>query len=128
MTYAYNADTYCDDCAAKIVEACDNEGCEDTGDTNDYPQYCFSNECDYPDHCADCDEFLENDITTDGVDYIKERYADDPDAYQEYVDFYGIEVDPVTIGLEMTVDEVDSEVVVVRDEFGRKHTFYRDDS
>lgn len=78
--YAYNAALWCDDCAEAIQEDLDNAGHEDTGDTNEYPQYCSSDESDCPEHCDGCGEFLENDLTSDGVDYVKDAVDDDEEA------------------------------------------------
>ena len=70
MPYAYNAEMLCDECAVECITELDLEGYEDTGDTNDYPQYASSSESDGPDNCGGCGEFLENDLTTDGADYV----------------------------------------------------------
>ena len=69
--YAYNCDVFCDDCGDEIKTGLDNKGIEDTGDTNDYPQYSSQDESDCPEHCADCHEFLENALTSDGYDYAE---------------------------------------------------------
>ena len=73
MSYAYNADIYCDNCAEEIKRLCG----EDTGDTDEYPQYVDNDEADCPQHCGDCGEFLENALTMDGYDYVKEAIMDD---------------------------------------------------
>lgn len=72
--YMYNADLYCDDCGAKLVEDCDARGDEDTGDSDDYPQEVshLSDEADSPTHCGTCGTFLENDLTDEGRDYVLE--------------------------------------------------------
>ena len=75
--YAYNAALWCDNCAEKIKAWADCNGREDTGDTNEYPQYCCSDESDCPEHCDGCGEFLENDLTSDGVDYVREAVDKD---------------------------------------------------
>lgn len=67
MSYAYNCEMICDDCAEKIKAELD---CKDSGDTNEYPQYASSDESDCPDHCGHCGVFLENALTTDGEDYV----------------------------------------------------------
>lgn len=73
MAYAYNAEMICDACAAKIKDELDENGIEDTGDTNDYPQSdCGNDEADCPQHCADCSEFLENGLTSEGYAYVRE--------------------------------------------------------
>lgn len=46
---------------------------ERTYDSGDYPKGCYgSSESDCPEHCGDCGEFLENDLTSDGNDYVVE--------------------------------------------------------
>jgi len=78
--FAYNAALYCDVCGEIIKDELDTFGHEDSGDTNDYPQYCNSDESDCPEHCDGCGEFLENDLTTDGVDYVRDAVDDDEEA------------------------------------------------
>ena len=79
--YAYNAALWCDDCAEKITDKLDKAGHEDTGDTNEYPQwYSDSEESDCPQHCDGCGEFLENSLTSYGEDYVKEHVDDDEEA------------------------------------------------
>lgn len=42
-------------------------------DSNEYPKYCpDSEEFDVPQYCSNCHKFLENDLTSDGYDYVKE--------------------------------------------------------
>jgi hypothetical protein len=77
MCYAYNAALLCDDCANEVMKGLDCDGCEDTGDTNDYPQYCNSDESDCPEHCDHCNCFLENDLTSDGEEYVRNAVRDD---------------------------------------------------
>jgi hypothetical protein len=60
----------CDGCADDAIALLEQEGYTDSGDTNDYPQYASSSESDCPDHCGHCGEFLENDLTSDGADYV----------------------------------------------------------
>lgn len=71
--YVYCADVYCNDCAENIISDLDDGDQEDTGDTDDYPQPVFYAEADSPQHCAECREFLQNHLTTDGIDYLYER-------------------------------------------------------
>lgn len=47
-------------------------------DSDDYPKPCIgSDESDTPQHCADCGVFLENDLTGDGADYVRETVRED---------------------------------------------------
>lgn len=76
MAAIYCADIYCDDCAERIKRTI-TSGIVDC-DSNQYPQYCDNNqESDTPEHCADCGVFFENDLTTDGADYVKETVRED---------------------------------------------------
>jgi hypothetical protein len=76
--YIYNAALYCDDCADLIKSDLDNEGCEDWGDSDGYPQWCSdSDESDCPEHCDECGEFLGNSLTSDGADYVINAVRED---------------------------------------------------
>ena len=78
MCYAYNAALYCDDCAHSIMSDLDDREDYDDGDSNNYPQYCAgSDESDCPEHCDGCGEFLGNDLTSDGADYVINAYRED---------------------------------------------------
>lgn len=92
--YIYNADIWCEECGLDIIENRTNEGQEDTGDSDDFPQFVLDSnrgKSDAPDHCAAgkecinatcyCGEnethskrlagvFLENQLTTDGREYV----------------------------------------------------------
>lgn len=70
--YIYQADIYCEDCAAGLVEARNLWGSENSGDSEVTPQGPYENgggEADCPQHCGDCGLFLENPLTSDGVAY-----------------------------------------------------------
>ncbi len=94
--YIYNADLWCKQCARKIMERCG----EDTGDSDEYPQGPYSNgggPADCPAHCAGCGTMLENPLTEDGKEYVREslhRYmelgAGDKDVLQKWSEYYGI--------------------------------------
>lgn len=100
MSYAYNAEMFCDSCAAEIMIELDNADHEDSGDTDEYPQSDGGNdESDCPQHCAECAVFLENSLTTDGYDYVKGAVETDLNdgrydsiACREWASYYGIKV------------------------------------
>ncbi len=78
MSYAYDCEMWCDQCAEEIISDLDKKGIEDSRDTNEYPQWCQpTEEADCPHHCGGCGEFLENNLTTDGADYVLAAVADD---------------------------------------------------
>jgi len=78
MAYAYSADIYCDDCAEKLITELDANRVIDSGDSDDYPQFdSSSGESDYPQHCADCQVFLENPLTDDGREYVIDTLVKD---------------------------------------------------
>jgi len=61
MSYAYAADLWCDFCGELIKESLTTKGIEDTGDTNDYPQFFDGSreESDSPCHCGSGEDCLE---------------------------------------------------------------------
>ena len=81
-TYAYNADLYCEDCGLSIKNDLDNNNIGvnkidpiNMEDSNYYPQYVGDSgggESDSPQHCGNCSMFLENSLTSDGENYLKE--------------------------------------------------------
>ena len=81
--YAYQAALYCDDCARGIIEeltdGLDDEQIEElnSGDTDDFPQWCSDDESDCPNHCDSCNEFLETSLTGYGINYAVEKIAED---------------------------------------------------
>lgn len=100
-TYIYNADIYCEDCGEAIKadliakgNAPENPDDETTFDSDDFPKGPFEDEAsDFPQHCgagADClnatvlsdgtkiGVFLENPLTTDGRNYVKEKINEKP--------------------------------------------------
>ena len=98
--YIYNADLYCDDCGMAIKNELDAQGVENTGDSGDYPQYADAeySETDCPGHCgsgADCinaetydgrnvGAHLDQPLTSNGMDYIVEKFATDPNQLTLY--------------------------------------------
>jgi hypothetical protein len=89
--YIYAADTYCEDCGEKIKAAMRADGTVDamiadgadpddehTYDSGEYPKGPYDiGETDCPEHCADCREFLENDLTSEGMDYVRTTVRED---------------------------------------------------
>ena len=74
-TYIFNAAMLCEECATELMVELGNEGKPDTGDSDDYPQGPYPDgggEADSPQHCDSCQMFLENSLTTDGENYVRE--------------------------------------------------------
>jgi len=72
----YCADVYCVDCGDAIKQDLTGSALDD-GDSNVYPQGPFpASEADTPQHCGSCGTFLENPLTGDGYDYVKNIAAD----------------------------------------------------
>lgn len=98
LAYIYQAALLCEDCgkAARakchedennpVVRIARERNCslrcaaeyESHYDSDDYPKGPFDNgggEADSPQHCDHCGVFLENDLTTDGANYVREQLA-----------------------------------------------------
>jgi hypothetical protein len=85
--YTYQAALLlCEDCgrgiirdleaAGKVPEAASDEA---SFDSDDYPKGPFSDgggEADTPQHCDGCNAFLENDLTSDGIEYVERAIAE----------------------------------------------------
>ncbi len=101
----YAADVFCGDCIDAIKRDCLDDGTvagmledgidpadERTFDSDQYPKDCdVECEADSPQHCGGCSVFLENDLTTDGEEYVKEAVrsgAPDDIAVTVWMPFY----------------------------------------
>jgi hypothetical protein len=90
--YVYIAGLWCEDCALDVISRL-NDTTEDNGDSDTFPQGPYSNgggESDSPAHCDACFKFLENPLTSDGIEYVRETIAKHPqgEAAQEWAEFY----------------------------------------
>jgi hypothetical protein len=75
--WIYDGDIYCDDCKPDGAEGPYADG---------------GGEADCPQHCGGCGMFLENPLTQDGYDYVREAIADSPsEITQLWADFYEME-------------------------------------
>jgi hypothetical protein len=97
VAYIYQAAVWCDDCAEEIMDSAWKESAdgakygtriewemanglddERNYDSDEYPKSCYgSDESDCPEHCDGCHVFLENDLTTDGADYVRATVNED---------------------------------------------------
>lgn len=79
--YIYKADLWCTKCITKIKQELttpDNPDDETTFDSDDYPKGPYPDgggEADSPNHCAECALFLENPLTDDGREYVREAVS-----------------------------------------------------
>lgn len=89
--YLYRAALYCEDCDEKIKKRLgySHEGMDETEyDSDEYPKGPYPDgggEADSPQHCDACELFLENALTGDGEDYVREKLAE-RDGREEILD------------------------------------------
>jgi hypothetical protein len=95
--YMFHASWLCEDCGKAVSKEVDRDGVQDTGDSDAYPQGPYGDgggEADCPQHCDHCHVFLENPLTADGEEYVRDALRD-----RRYLDpndpRYG---DPVVLG------------------------------
>ena len=84
--YIFQAALYCERCGEAICEsltakgkAPDDPSEERSYDSDDYPKGPYANgggEADTPQHCDECQLFLENPLTGEGVQYVREAIAE----------------------------------------------------
>jgi len=73
--YVYQAALLCGDCAAKVKSGMVH-GATLSKDSERWPQGPYSDgggEADSPQHCDHCQVFLENPLTSDGYEYVREQ-------------------------------------------------------
>ena len=90
QVYIYNADVYCEECGESIKKGL---GRDFTGDSDDYPQGpTEQGYVDYPAHCGGCGVFLENQLTEEGYDYLREMLEEEnehnAEIHAEWREFY----------------------------------------
>lgn len=113
-TYIYNAAFYCGPCGEKIANdpkviaerdivfpAYDSAD-EYTWDSGVFPKGPYDStydESDCPDHCDACSVFLENPLTDDGYEYVKDAIRNENDQFggvnhvvRGWADFYDLAV------------------------------------
>jgi len=94
--YIYQADLHCEKCAKRIGFVCHTESHRPKGtnlcDSECTPIGPYANgggESDTPQHCGTCGVFLENDLTSDGEDYVRKAIKDGQGAcIEEWREFY----------------------------------------
>ncbi len=97
--FVYNDDVYCFSCGEKlrnrlpVPQGVDLED-GNTFDSDEYPKGPYSGQeglADTPQYCAGCGVFLENPLTEDGEDYVRETIAfknGNPKVRKEWQEFY----------------------------------------
>jgi hypothetical protein len=95
IAWRYKAALYCDDCATAIIVNLEEREIDDTNDSGSYPQgplRAGGGLADAPASCETCGEFLCNQLTTEGREYLRARLRDDPedDIVQHWGEYYGI--------------------------------------
>lgn len=105
--YIYQADCYCRSCGEKIKEQLIASGAageinindERSYDSGDFPKGPYGDgggESDCPQHCGACFCFLENPLTSEGYQYVRDQ-ANDKTSHsstiKEWLDFYEIDLD-----------------------------------
>ncbi len=73
--YIYNADINCEECASQIRVELGETDEGDYSNSDTYPQGPYNDgggEADCPQHCGSCQLFLENPLTSDGANYVRE--------------------------------------------------------
>ena len=95
--YIYCVDLFCAECAEEIQSNLGGSY-NDDGESDSYPQGPYQDgggESDTPQHCGSCGLFLENPLTTDGLNYVLDSLeASDSEsvAWTEWAPFYEVEV------------------------------------
>jgi hypothetical protein len=107
--YVYQASLYCEDCGEKIRADLTAAGKAPADPEDEYsydsenfpkgPERNGGGEADSPQHCDGCNLFLENPLTSEGVEYVREAVADAVrkgrshcPSVDEWAPFYDIEL------------------------------------
>lgn len=114
--YIYAADVYCVKCGRDIRQRLTEQGLrpdnphdETAYDSDEYPKGPDNvDESDSPQHCGSGDDcldalelngvkygkFLENPLTSEGIEYVKESHVERPtDLTEMWMEFYGLETE-----------------------------------
>jgi len=106
IAYAYQADVWCENCAQQIMadiranhpdQVPEDDMDQASYDSGEWPKGYMVDfeECDCPQHCAGCQTFLRNPLTSEGYAYVKAQLdATGPklgDVAQEWADYYSFQ-------------------------------------
>jgi len=90
--YIFNAALFCEECGTEARQGLTEDSCPGNGspidkqDSSQWPQGPVGDgggEADSPQHCDSCELFLENPLTEDGQDYVRQLYAEARDKVRE---------------------------------------------
>lgn len=90
-SWIHNAAIYCDDC--KPDNGCSDDRCLDS-ECCPQPVFSTSDEADTPQHCEACNAFLENALTGDGMEWLREALSSErgtDEIKDEWRSFYGLD-------------------------------------
>jgi len=112
--YIFAGDTYCNRCALEIREQLREEGKapDDPDDewsfgSDDFPKgpYNDAEEADSPQHCAACGHFFRNDLTEEGVRYLREL-AKKGRILPKWAEYYADHLSPPENDERVTVQDI----------------------
>ena len=79
QAFQYKAAWLCGECGEREREWLQGTAAASSRESDVYPQGPYGDgggDADTPNHCDDCDVFLENPLTEDGNEYVREAYAE----------------------------------------------------
>ena len=105
--YQYDGDNYCGPCGEAIAATLPQPDAWN----RDYPDSCsypvgypsWWGESDTPDHCGNCELFLERNLTDDGIEYVLDAVRElaqgsgDAEIVKQWVEFYSAELWSMTL-------------------------------
>lgn len=93
IAYSFDADIFCEDCTRMAFKNVDRNN---QVDREGNPIHCIPDtadmECDSPQHCGNCGDFLENALTECGDNDVKDAASDElsakiPQAWKDYYSY-----------------------------------------
>ena len=106
----YNSGIYCTQCGQEIRDNLDSSGFspedpdnEESYDSDEYPKGPFPvGESDCPQHCGNCNEFLQNPLTPTGIEYVRKEIKLCGDSFtnttiREWKEFYSEELKSISL-------------------------------
>ena len=90
-SWTHNGAIYCDGCVP--AKGCSDDRCDDS-ECCPQPVFSTGDEADTPQHCAACNAFLQNALTGDGVEWLRESLSSEHGTNEikdEWRSFYGLD-------------------------------------